>query len=255
MKTEYERLDNQITRLERRLKQFPDGKLICAQNGKHFKWYRSDLQGRTYIPKNERGLAEELAMKKYLTFQLDDLKKEKRAIQLYLCHHSDESRAEQLLKKSPEYRNLLSNNFLPLSKELDDWAKVSYPRNPMHQETLTYPSSSGNMLRSKSEVLIDMILYQNRIPFRYECELELNDGIVYPDFTIRHPRTGKVFYWEHFGMMDNPNYCQNAYTKMQRYTESGIIPTIHLITTYETKKYPLKMDVIETLVNQYFLAN
>lgn len=63
-----------------------------------------------------------------------------------------------------------------------------YPENKIHV------APSGNMVRSKSEVLIDMQLYTNHIPFRYECELQLGDVTIYPDFTVRNPRTGKLYY-------------------------------------------------------------
>ena len=53
-----------------------------------------------------------------------------------------------------------------------------YPENKIHV------APSGNMVRSKSEVLIDMQLYTNHIPFRYECELQLGDVTIYPDFTV-----------------------------------------------------------------------
>ena len=43
----------------------------------------------------------------------------------------------------------------------------------MHPEHLICKSISGNMVRSKSEMMIDMLLFQHRIPFRYECALVL----------------------------------------------------------------------------------
>ena len=89
-------------------------------------------------------------------------------------------------------------------------------------------------LCSKSEALIDMALFSHLIPFRYECELSLGTHILYPDFTIRHPKTDDIYYWEHFGLMDNPSYCQNVSFKLQQYSLNGIIPSIQLITTYET---------------------
>ena len=66
------------------------------------------------------------------------------------------------------------------------------------------------MLRSKSEAIIDMILYKNGIPFRYEEKIVLGDVILYPDFVIRHPKTGDFYYWEHFGMMDDEDYINKA---------------------------------------------
>ena len=72
--------------------------------------------------------------------------------------------------------------------------------------------------------MIDMVLYKNKIPFRYECALRFGETVFYPDFTIR-----------------------------QTYTSHGIIPTIQLITTYETKDYPLSIETVEEIVKHYFL--
>jgi len=96
-------------------------------------------------------------------------------------------------------------------------------------------------------------LYTNHIPFRYECPLILGDTTLYPDFTIRHPKTGNTYYWEHFGLMDNPTYSQNAYSKLQLYSTHGIIPSINLITTYETKNAPLGTDIVEKIIKHYFM--
>lgn len=80
----------------------------------------------------------------------------------------------------------------------------------------------------------------------------LDEVVLYPDFTIRHPKTGEIFYWEHFGLMDDSNYCKNVLSKLQIYISNGIIPTIQLITTYETKDHPLNMEQVEKIVKQYF---
>ena len=76
--------------------------------------------------------------------------------------------------------------------------------------------------------------------------------IFYPDFTILHPKTYEIYYWEHFGMVDIPNYSRNAFNKLNIYTSNGIIPTINLITTFETTKKHLTGDVIEQIINFYF---
>lgn len=194
-----------------------------------------------------------MATKKYLSALLEDLKHEKQAIQFYLRHHSESNQSEQLLQKCPEIQRLLSPYFQPISQELYEWTNAPYERNTVHPEQLIHKSISGNMLRSKSEVMIDMFLYKNKIPFRYEEEIELDGTILHPDFTVRHPKTGDTYYWEHFGMMDAPSYAQNAFLKMQLYTSHGIIPSINLITTYETKENPLSLETIENVIEQYFL--
>lgn len=246
MLSESKRLDEQIKSLESTISEFPAGKIFCTRNGSRYKWYRSDGHNQIYIPKKNRQLAEQLAAKKYLSLLSEDLLHEKNAIDFYLRHHrSTPSQAEHMLTNMPEYQELLSPFFQPLSQDLYDWMKSTYPQNPKYPEQLTHKTSSGNLVRSKSEALIDMVLYINKIPFRYECALQLGETILYPDFTIRHPVTGQTYYWEHFGKMDDPSYSKNAFSKLQLYTSHGIIPTIQLITTYETLNTPLSSDSIE----------
>ena len=253
MLSQSQHLDKQITLLKTQLQSFPDGKLVCTRNHTRYKWYQSDGHTCTYIPKKLRSLAEKLAIKKYLSLKLDDLISEKRAIQFYLNHHSDTNKAEQLLAQDSEFKDLLSPYFIPQSKELSDWANADYPHNPKHPEQLIHKGSSKTLLRSKSEAMIDMLLHTNKIPFRYECALQLGEITIYPDFTIRHPKTGQFYYWEHFGMMDHPNYSKKVPSKLDLYISNGIIPSIHLITTYETKDEPLSFEVINKLIEHYFL--
>ena len=102
-------------------------------------------------------------------------------------------------------------------------------------------------------MLICMLLQEYEIPFRYECELQLGEKIIYPDFTIMHPRNGKIYYYEHFGMMDDVGYCQNACAKIQLYATNGIIPSVQLITSFETRAHPLLPGTVEGIIKQYFL--
>ena len=245
-------LTSQIHFLQTQINQLPSGKMFCTRNGSHYKWYHSDGKVQTYIPKKERSFAEQLAFKKYLCLKLQDLQQEKCAIDFYLRHHKP-SQSEQLLSQNSEYQTLLAPYFQPLSAELLKWSQASYEQNQNHPEQLIHKTGSGHLVRSKSEALIDMMLYINRIPFRYECALELNSIILYPDFTIRHPKSGQIFYWEHFGLMDQPSYCKNTASKLQLYMSNQIIPSINLITTYETQEYPLTADAIEKIVQAYFL--
>jgi len=252
MQLKHRELELQLQNIQRQLQDLPSGNLICARNGKQYKWYKHTGQSNIYLPKKDRQLAEQLALKKYLNLLSEDLSHEKRAIEFYLSHHSTSNHSEELLNH-PEYKILLEKHFTPLSLELSDWMKAPYNTNPNHPEHLLHKSSSGNLVRSKSESIIDMLLYLNKIPFRYECALQLGDIIFYPDFTIRHPQTGDTYYWEHFGLMDNPDYAQNTFAKLQHYTAHGIIPSLQLITTYETKEHPLSPDAVEKIITQFFL--
>ena len=254
MYAERRRLGQEIASLQAKISELPEGKLVCARNGSYIKWYRSDGHHSIYLPKKEKELAERLAVKKYLQMQMEELLQEKKAIDFYLRHHhSDAKSAEQLLSDKSVYSELLSPYFFPESQELQKWMTQPYEGNLSYPEQCIHKTSAGILVRSKSEALITMLLHINKIPFRYECALTLGDITIYPDFTIRHPQTGQFFYWEHFGMMDNPAYAKNAFSKLQLYIDHGIVPSIQLLTTYETKEYPLDSTMAENLVKFYFL--
>ncbi len=253
MLAEYERLSKEITAIEALLPVLPDGKLLYMRNGDYTKWYISREGSRTYIPKNKLEFARNLARKKYLLQLYDSLLHEQRAIGYYLRHHKAEARTpDDILLSLPEYQELLSPCFTPLSAELADWAQSSFKSNSHYPEQLLHKTLSGHTVRSKSESLIDTLLFLKKIPFRYESALALGDVIFYPDFTIRHPETGAYYYWEHFGLMDDPAYAKNAAGKLQLYFSNGIIPTINLITTYETKEHPFNSEIVEKVIAHYF---
>lgn len=254
MLAEKEILKNKLSSFHIQIKNLPEGTLSSAKNGNYHKWYRFIHGERSYIYREERALAEQLAYKKYLSTLSKELENELHAIDAYLKKHStNPSKALQMLTKDSAYYELLIPYFKHESQSMSDWTSAIYQTNPKHPEQLTHKTISGHNVRSKSESIIDMFLFHNRIPFRYECELLLDNITLYPDFTIRHPVTGQTFYWEHFGMMDDPSYCKNVASKLQLYMSNGIIPSIQLITTYETRAHPLSTSTIENIILEYFL--
>lgn len=247
------RLEKQIKQLKGRIEELREGKLICVKNGKYVQYYNSDGHVKTYIPKKNRKLAEELAVKKYLSALLEDLQKEKRAVDSYLKYYpKGEGKAENLLTKESFYKELISPYFKTKSKQLQEWMQEPFNSNTQYSENLIFKTISGHMVRSKSEVMIDTLLYINNIPFRYECELKVGKKVYYPDFTIKHPRTRKLYYWEHFGRMDDENYIRKTYLKLQNYAIHGIIPSVNLIMTFENKEHPLTEEIIMWKIERYF---
>lgn len=246
-------ITREISEFQKQLDLLPDGKLVCVQNGKYNKWFSSRNGKYTYIPKKKTSLAEQLALKAYLSRCIEDLKDEKNAINSYLELYDPEHIRTQELLSDPSYQKLLASHFKPSSQELYEWSATPYERSTKHPENLIHKSISGNILRSKSEAMIDMLLYQSKIPYRYECQLKLRDSTLYPDFTIRHPQNGKIYYWEHFGMMDNSFYIQNYLKKMQIYLDNGIVPDLNLITTFETKDHPLTSEKVQEKIHMHFI--
>ncbi len=108
-------------------------------------------------------------------------------------------------------------------------------------------------VRSKSECMIVSKLLEYRLLFDYERSVYLKPvGWVYPDFTILHPRTGKVILYERFGRMDDPDYRNRTVRKRMLYPENGYRPGGNFIYTMETQKHPLTFPEIDEVIRTYF---
>lgn len=244
--------EEKIQKLQQELKGYPKGKISCLRNGKYVKWYHVMGGKRKYIPKSEIEFAEQLVRKQNIQAKLEDALMDKKALGKYMKAVNGYESKEELFYKNPFYSEILRDT-KKHNVDIDTWMNADYSRNPLHPEMLKFESISGNILRSKSELIIDQLLFVYQIPYRYECKLVIGDVTLYPDFTIIHPKTGKMFYWEHFGMMDNQKYSQKAFSKLEIYCENGIIPSINLITTFETTDFPLDAVKVENIIKQYFV--
>ncbi len=247
-------IELQLIALKKEVEGLPSGELHLRRNGDYVKWF-NHYDGRIeYIPKKQRSLAEQLAIRKYKTVLMNELQVEKQAIGAYLkCMDRNPLRTSDLLKDDLGFKPLLDKCFNSYHHDIVAWVQEPYEKNMTHPEHLIHKTVADFKVRSKSESLIVSALYFNHIPFRYECALHLGEIIVYPDFTILHPITKKIYYYEHFGMMDNSEYAHAAYRKLELYSEHGIIPTINLLTTFETKNHPLDYGEIDKLIADYFL--
>jgi len=94
------------------------------------------------------------------------------------------------------------------------------------EDGLIHRTKRGELVRSKSEVIIANELYaQGHNRYQYEQRLQLPSGeIRYPDFTIVDDDTGEVFYWEHLGLLHNPEYRERWERKLAVYKGAGIVP-------------------------------
>ena len=178
---------------------------------------------------------------------MSDLEQEQKYFQRLLSLEALPERKSDQLLIHPEFQVLLQPFFKPESPDLYRWMYSPYQKSTKHPEHLTHQTVAGIYVRSKSESLIATLLYHYKIPFR------LDSVTVYPDFTIRHPLTGEFYYWEHFGMMDQTSYASKCFSKQQFYASHKIIPSIRLITTYETLDSPLNTKVTESIIRHYFL--
>lgn len=72
------------------------------------------------------------------------------------------------------------------------------------EEKLIHKTIRGEMVRSKSEVIVANILEKMNIGYAYEEPLDVNGKTYIPDFTLRYQ--GKIAYLEHLGMLGIKSY-------------------------------------------------
>lgn len=235
-----EKLNIQLAQIDEELLSLPEGELKIYPNNGTYKWYWVNGKGRTYISQKNKKLAEKLTYRKYLKLKREVIQEEKASCYNVLNSFNGAVENLQAFLHDKHYAQILKKSGINNTEQAyyKDWVNQKYNTNPHYLEQLTFVCPSGNYVRSKSEVFIDMVLSQYGIPFRYECELQIGKIKFFPDFTIMNPMTGEILYWEHFGRMDNEEYARNAFGKMKKYYEAGIVPGRNLIMTFETKDRP-----------------
>ena len=242
---ERQRILDIIEQNNEKIRNLPEGTFYCIESGTQQKWYQK-IEGhkQQYISKKDQEHAAKLAYKRFLEAQNEDLKQEAAAIDAYLAKCPKDFKSQTLLEKKG-YQDLISNFFQPLNQELQAWAQAPFTQNPYRPEGKSHYVRPGLSVRSKAEVLIATQLQIHKIPFRYECELQIGPKTYYPDFTLRHPETGETFYWEHMGLLDDAAYATNAARKMQQYAQGKIYLNRNLILTSEGLGQPLTIHEIE----------
>ena len=111
----------------------------------------------------------------------------------------------------------------------------------------------GERVRSKTEKIIADTLYHLNIPYRYEYPLNLKGyGIIYPDFTLLDQKTRENVYWEHFGMMENPEYCSKAMKKIDLYGRNGYYTSKNLLLTFESTSQPINTATVSKMLRDRF---
>ena len=107
-----------------------------------------------------------------------------------------------------------------------------------------YRTDSGDMVRSKQERFVANLLTSEGVSFEYERELSSRDGSSrYPDFTLFI--NGELYYWEHWGMVDDYSYRQYIARKINWYREHGYYD--YLIQTWGGGDRDLRGQVLAEL--------
>lgn len=131
---------------------------------------------------------------------------------------------------------------------IQQWKEQEYKGVSFTDDYPEYYTRQGLRVRSKSEVIIADILDEAGIPFLYEKPLKTKTGVTHPDFTVLDISKRREIYWEHFGMMDDIDYRNNAFLKIKNYEASGFYQHDSMIWTFETSRYPINTKGIRKMI-------
>lgn len=250
-------LNLQVEILQKKIKKAPVGRLrLGKSNGNvQYFWVKSnkDSQGK-YLPKEKLGLVKALAQKRYDEMLLCEMLKEIDLLESFRkrLHPDSYEQIYSLLRDGR--KDLVTPAILPLNVFVERWLAVPYENKGFENESAELYTSTGIRVRSKSEVIIADCLTRLGIPFRYEYPLKIGDGACwYPDFTCLNVRSRDEFLWEHFGMMEKPDYVQGFVSKIKKLSSAGYDVGRNLIISVENLNHPMSPAYAERLARKFLL--
>ena len=221
-----EKIEKMLAELETRLKIAnneleicPEGTLSFVKRKGRATFFQIIYSGGKRLRKSINKMPEVirgLARKEYLTREKNILEKNIKVLKTAL---------DSLVEPSPDYilkivskhlRGIPQQYFFP-EQENDSWANQPYQMSNYKPEEKRHTTSRGLKVRSKSKVLIAEML---------------------PD--------GRVFYWEHCGLMSLKEYREHQKWKMEVYEKAGIVPWKNLIVTYDDEDGNINVGIIES---------
>lgn len=252
-------LTNIIMKTRSSLERAPQGQLRISHCGKTIQYYwRSKKkegvpQTEKYIRKDNLQLAYRLAQRDYDQKLLETAEKSLKSIQKLLVNYNEDELEQVYDQMNPYRKTIVPPRIMSDEMFAEQWESVEFQGKRFAEGTPEIYTEKGERVRSKSEKIIADMLYRHGIPYKYECSITLREiGTVYPDFTILDIKRRQEIYWEHLGMMDNPEYCERALYKLNCYIKNGICLGDRLLISHETLKRPLDTAVIEKIIENKF---
>ncbi|MCR5474252.1 MAG: hypothetical protein K6F28_03505 [Lachnospiraceae bacterium] len=152
-------------------------------------------------------------------------------------------------------RKALVNPIIPSDENyIMEWREHNKGGCNPYPEEGKYQTQRGELVRSKSEKILADLFEKFGIPYVYEPQITaVNGKNLYPDFALLNVRTRRTVYWEHFGLISDGEYAQNALTKINLYEQMGIEVGKNLIITMESERMLLDIKRIEKKIREYLL--
>ncbi len=125
--------------------------------------------------------------------------------------------------------------------------KDAYPVE--HPEHLSVTTCDGTKVRSRAEAMLYDMFVAMGFTVLYEFPVWIDGKLFHPDFTLLHPYTHNVYFWEHLGMWYREdargNYRRGFLHKAEQYEKIGFYLGNNLLTSYEYKGGGINMNWLQ----------
>ena len=245
------------------VKKNPSGLVRIVRQQNHLQFYKrsspSDAQG-TYMPRSQEKLARALIQNDYDQKTISAIEAEIKELKDFIKVYKEKCSYMVYKKLASTRREVVTPLTLDDQAYAAAWLKVEYRHKKFTEDAPQLFTDNNEQVRSKSEVIIANALKAAGVPYRYEFPLLVDKNAadagtdfceLHPDFYCLNLRTREEFAWEHFGMMDDPEYAARATEKLQLYAKNGFFPGKNLIITMETSANPVSSKLLKQVIQTY----
>lgn len=239
------------------LQSMPEGKIRISSHKGIARYYHvvdeEDSNSGQYIRKSDMTLIRQLAQKGYLSKIVASAESEMTVIRRMIKSYPKVVPETVYYDLCPERKELVAPLFLNDTDYVEWWMSETYRSNPIEPEEKCYETKRGDLVRSKSEAMIADAYFDLGIPYKYEYPIDVGNGVTrFADFAVLDIRSRKVYYHEHLGLLDRPDYLKKNMKKLKDYRAIGIFTSKNLILTMETEDHPLNMNLFRKNTAELF---
>lgn len=243
--------------LEQQIQMAPEGSLRITSTAAWPQYYhRKNQHDRTgqYINASQRSLITGLAQKGYYMAVQREIERQLDVLNDFIKNYNPSRMLDIYENLSQQRKQLIYPVVMSDQEYAAWWLSQEYIGKEFRDNAPEYYTNAGERVRSKSEIIIADKLSKYGIPYRYEYPITTASGIVlHPDFYCLNVRSREEIILEHFGMMDDPDYAENAMKKIDLYHSEGFIQGKNLIATFESREKPLNVKLLEDSIRLYLL--
>lgn len=209
----------------------------------------------TYLKKDDLNVITGIKRKRFIEKSMPKLRKDLKILEQFAEKYYPYDPSEILHNLSGIYLNIPITEF---NRDRNiaslEWLDLKEVSSDFFAENLKHITTSGRIVRSKSEAIIANLLDSNHISYKYEVEIDIENKKYFPDFAIFRKSDNKIIYWEHFGFICNEDYANAMLRKINDYHFAGIILWDNLIMTSDSLEGSIDAKRINNMIKTVLLT-